>query len=104
MSNSRSAIFATGVLFGAAIGTVTGLIVAPRTGKETRRLIKKSAEAIPEIAEDLSTTAQIQSKRLAASSAKGWVRFQHHCQDAIAVGIEAAKQQRQSLMAKQIEE
>ena len=104
MSNARSAIFATGVLFGAAIGTVTGLIVAPRTGKETRKLIKKSADALPEIAEDLSTTAQIQSKRLAASSAKGWVRFQHHCQDAIAVGIDAAKQQRQSLMAKQVEE
>ena len=104
MSNSRSATFTAGVLFGAAIGTVTGLLVAPRTGKESRKLIKKSAEALPEIAEDLSTTAQIQSKKLAASSAKGWVRFQHHCQDAIAVGVDAAKQQRQALMAKQLEE
>ena len=104
MSNSRSAIFTAGVLFGAAIGTVTGLLVAPRTGKESRKLIRKSAEALPEIAEDLSTTAQLQSQKLAASSASAWVRLQHHCQDAIAVGLEAAREQRQVLMAKQSEE
>ena len=104
MSNSRSARFATGVLFGAAIGTVTGLLVAPRTGRESRRLIQKSVEALPELTEDLSTSAQIQSERLAAMSGRGWGRLQLHIQEAIAIGIDAAKHQKQVLQARQIEE
>ena len=103
MSNSRSAIFTAGVLFGAAIGTVTGLLVAPRTGKESRQLIQKSAEALPELAEDLSTTVQLQSERLLTSSARGWVGLRLRWQDAIAVGLEAAREQRQSLQSKQSE-
>ncbi len=86
MSNSRSARFASGVLFGAAIGTVTGLLLAPRTGREARQLVKKSVQALPELAEDL------------------WVRFQARWQEAIAVGIEAANQQRQVLQARQRED
>lgn len=104
MSNSRSARFASGVLFGAAIGTVTGLLLAPRTGREARQLVKKSVQALPELAEDLSVSAQIQSERLAAVSARGWVRFQARWQEAIAVGIEAANQQRQVLQARQRED
>lgn len=104
MPNSRSARFATGVLFGAAIGTVTGLLLAPRTGRESRRLIQKSAEALPELAEDLSTSVQIQSERLAAVSGRGWGRLQLHFQDAIAIGVEAAKHQKQVLQARQIED
>lgn len=104
MSNSQSKSFAAGVLFGAAIGTVTGLLVAPRTGRETRKLIKKSAEAVPELTEDLSSSAQIQTKRLAAASAKRWVNIQTRWQEAIAVGIDAANQQRQALQTKQPED
>lgn len=104
MSNSRSARFAMGVLFGAAIGTVTGLLVAPRTGRDSRRLIKKSVEALPELTEDLSTNAQIQSERFAAMSGRGWGRLQIHIQEAIAIGVDAAKHQKQVLQAKQIEE
>lgn len=104
MSNSRSARFATGVLFGAAIGTVTGLLLAPRTGRESRRIIQKSAEALPELIEDFSTSAEIQSERFAAMSGRGWGRLKFHVQEAIAVGVEAAKHQKQVLQAKQIED
>ena len=53
MSNNRSGTFIGGVLLGAAVGTITGLLMAPRTGKETRQFLKKSADALPELAEDL---------------------------------------------------
>ena len=104
MSNSQSKSFAAGVLFGAAIGTVTGLLLAPRTGRETRKVIKKSAQAVPELTEDLTTSAQIQTERLAAASAKGWVNLQTRWSDAIAVGVQAAKQQRQALQVKDQED
>ncbi len=41
MSNNRSGIFIGGVMLGATIGALAGLLVAPRTGKETRKLLKK---------------------------------------------------------------
>jgi gas vesicle protein len=40
MSNNRSGIFIGGLMIGAAIGTLAGLLVAPRTGRETRKLLK----------------------------------------------------------------
>jgi len=48
MSNNRSGVFIGGLMLGAAIGTLTGLLIAPRTGRETRKLLKKSADASPE--------------------------------------------------------
>jgi gas vesicle protein len=51
MSTKRSGLFIGGLLVGSAIGAVTGLLMAPRTGKETRQILKKSADALPELAE-----------------------------------------------------
>ncbi|HAX75327.1 MAG TPA: gas vesicle protein, partial [Cyanobacteria bacterium UBA11372] len=63
MSENRSGSFIVGLLLGAAAGTITGILVAPRPGRETRKLLKKSADALPELAEDLSTSVQIQADR-----------------------------------------
>ncbi|MFM7407704.1 MAG: YtxH domain-containing protein [Cuspidothrix sp.] len=97
MSNNRSGIFIGGLMLGAAIGTVVGLIVAPRTGRETRKLIKKSANAIPELAEDISTSVQIQADRLAHSTLQTWDQTVDRLQEAITVGIEATQQENQNL-------
>ena len=40
--NNNSGLFMVGVVIGSMVGTVTGLLLAPRSGKETRRIIKKS--------------------------------------------------------------
>lgn len=37
---------ASGFLLGAAIGTVTGLILAPRSGKKTRRMLQSKSSRI----------------------------------------------------------
>ncbi|MGL5080960.1 MAG: YtxH domain-containing protein [Microcoleaceae cyanobacterium] len=93
MSNQRSGLFVTGLLLGSAIGTVVGLLVAPRTGKETRRLLKKSADAFPELSEDLSTTFQIQAGRLSKSTARNWDDTLVRLKEAIAAGLAASQQQ-----------
>lgn len=96
MSNNRSGVFVGGFLLGAAIGTLTGLLVAPRAGRETRQLLKKSADALPELAEDLSTSVQMQADRLSESALRNWDETLERLREAIAAGIEASQQERQS--------
>ncbi len=96
-SRSRSSSFTVGLLLGTAVGTVAGLLTAPRTGKETRALLKKSAQALPELAEDLSTTLQIHAHRLSDSALLSWKETLDRLQDAVDAGTEAAQAQRQRL-------
>ena len=103
MSNNRSGVFIGGVLLGAAIGTLTGLVMAPRPGTETRRLLKKSVSALPELAEDLSTSVQIQADRLSESALRNWDDTLERLREAIAAGIEASQQERQILDSESIE-
>lgn len=97
MSNNRSGIFIGGLMLGAAIGTLAGLLVAPRTGRETRKLIKKSANAIPELAEDISSSVQIQADRLSTSTLENWDETVDRFREAIAVGIDATQREIQNL-------
>lgn len=86
-----------GFLLGAALGAVSGLLLAPKTGKETRRLLKKSADALPDIAEDLSTNVQLQADRLSTSALRNWDGTLIRLKDAIAAGIEASRQENRRL-------
>jgi len=97
MSKNRSGIFIGGLMLGAAIGTLAGLLVAPRTGRETRKLIKKSANAIPELAEDISTSVQIQADRLSTSTLQNLDETVDRLREAIAVGVDATQRESQSL-------
>ncbi|MEH1845169.1 MAG: YtxH domain-containing protein [Nostoc sp.] len=97
MSNNRSGIFIGGLMLGATIGALTGLLVAPRTGRETRKILKKSANAIPELAEDLSTSVQIQADRLSASALRNWDETLDRLREAIAAGVDATHKESQIL-------
>jgi gas vesicle protein len=97
MSNHRSGTFLGGMIIGAALGTVAGLLVAPRTGRETRQLIKKSADALPELAEDLSTTIQLQADRLSETALRNWDDTLGRLREAIAAGLEATQREHQIL-------
>ncbi|RDH52053.1 gas vesicle protein, partial [Mastigocladus laminosus WC112] len=88
MSNNRSGVFIGGLMLGATIGALTGLLMAPRTGRETRKLLKKSADALPELAEDLSTSVQIQADRLSANALRNWDETLERLREAIAAGID----------------
>ncbi len=57
MSNS-SGDFIKGLIFGAAVGTVAGILLAPQSGEDTRKDIKKFALDVSDKAQDLYTTSR----------------------------------------------
>ena len=93
---NQTGVFIGGLVIGGAVGTVLGLLIAPRTGKETRKVLKKSADALPELAEDLSSTIQMQADRLSESTLENWDSTLERLQQAIAAGIEASRQTNQA--------
>lgn len=97
MSNNRSGAFLGGMIIGAVFGTVAGLLVAPRTGRETRQLIKKSADALPELAEDLSTTVQLQADRLSETALRNWDGTLGRLREAVSAGLDATQREHQLL-------
>lgn len=96
-NRSGSGSFIGGMLLGAALGTITGLLLAPRTGKETRHLLKKSAEALPELAEDLSSSVQLQADRLSETALRNWDSTLTRLKEAIAAGVEATAKEQQNI-------
>ena len=102
MSDNQSGsggAFIGGVLIGTAIGAITGLLLAPKSGRETRQLLKKSADALPELAEDISTSVQIQADRLSETALRNWDGTLARLRDAIAAGIEASQRDQQAIEA-----
>jgi gas vesicle protein len=100
MSDHRSGssgAFVGGLILGAAAGAVAGLLLAPKTGRETRQILKKSADALPELAEDLSSSVQFQADRLSNKALQNWDGTLARLKEAIAAGIEASQRERQRL-------
>lgn len=97
MSNNRSGGFLGGLLLGAAMGAIAGILAAPRTGRETRQILKKSADALPEMAEDLSTTVQLQADRLSETAVRNWDSTLNRLKEAIAAGVEATQRDHEIL-------
>lgn len=85
-----------GVLLGAAAGTIAGLLAAPRPGQETRKILKKSADALPDLAEDLSTTVHLQADKLSETALKQWDATLGRLKEAISAGVEATRQAQQN--------
>jgi gas vesicle protein len=97
MSANRSGAFMGGLLLGAAAGAIAGLLAAPRTGRETRQILKKSADALPDLAEDLSSTVQYQADRLSETALKNWDGTLARLKDAVSAGVEASAREHQQL-------
>ncbi len=102
MSKNRSGVFIGGLVLGTAIGTLAGLLTAPRTGRETRKLLKKSANALPEIAEDLSTSVQLQADKFSHNARSNWDDTLDRLRLAIAAGIDASQRESQILTQQDI--
>ena len=78
MSKDANKKFALGALIGAAAGVITGLLTAPKSGKETRQDIKDTANKVVVEAEkklkslykDLTVLIEKGTKRLSTESGK----------------------------------
>lgn len=86
-------------MLGTAVGTITGLLIAPRTGRETRQFLRKSADALPEMVEDLAGTLQLQADRLSETTLRNWEQTLDRLREAIAAGQAASEQEYSSLTA-----
>ena len=91
MSKREISTLISGIALGSAVGAVVGLLVAPRSGRETRQTLKKSAQALPEIAEDVSSSVQWQANRFSESTLNNWDGTLNRLKSAIAAGVEASR-------------
>ena len=96
-------VFLGGLMIGSALGAVIGLLMAPRAGKETRKVIKKSADALPELAEDLTTSIQLQADRLSETTLENWEGTLDRLRLAIAAGVETSRATRKSSILNETE-
>ena len=93
MSQSNSSDFMGGLLAGAAIGTVIGLLAAPRSGKYTRKVLKKSADAVPDLITDLSTSLQFHTDKLSHTTLQNWDSTLERLKEALIAGQAASRQE-----------
>ena len=91
MSRQQSGSFFGGMLLGAAAGAVVGLLLAPRPGRDTRRVLKKSLEALPELLEDVSSSLHLQADRLSDSTLRRWDGTLEQLQEALRAGKAASE-------------
>jgi len=91
VGQSAGGAFVGGVILGAAMGAVAGLLTAPKSGKETRRVLRKSADALPELVEDLATSLQLQTDRLSETAVHNWSGTLDRLRHAIAAGQAASR-------------
>ncbi|NJL46976.1 MAG: YtxH domain-containing protein [Leptolyngbyaceae cyanobacterium SM2_5_2] len=93
MDEKSSGGFWGGMIVGTAMGAVVGLLIAPRTGRETRQILRKSADALPELVEDLSASVYLQADRLSETALANWEHTLTRLRAAIAAGQAASRQE-----------
>jgi gas vesicle protein len=81
----------TGFLLGAALGTLSTLLLAPRSGRETRAQLRSALEEMARLTEDLTLDVQGQAERLSEQALKQWEDTLNRLRESIAAGIEASQ-------------
>jgi gas vesicle protein len=95
MADKNRGTFVGGIFIGAAIGAVTGLLVAPRKGRDTRKILNKTVSAVPQMAEDISSSIQLQADKLSAAAGDRWHDTLDRLATAISAGIVASQSVRE---------
>ncbi|WP_310483823.1 YtxH domain-containing protein [Chamaesiphon sp. VAR_48_metabat_403] len=96
MANKNRGTFVSGMFIGAAIGTVTALLVAPRQGRDTRKVLGKTIAAVPQMAEDISSSVMLQADKLSAAAGDRWHDTLERLATAISAGVVASQSAREA--------
>lgn len=83
--------FILGVVVGSSIATIATLLFSPRNGQENRKIVSKTAQALPEMAQDISSNLQINGDRLSQSALQKWDNTLNRLKKAITAGVEASQ-------------
>jgi gas vesicle protein len=97
MADKNRGSFLGGMLIGTAIGVVAGLLVAPRKGRDTRKLLNKTVTAVPQMAEDISSSVQLQADKLSTAAGDRWHDTLDRLSTAISAGIVASQSVREQV-------
>ncbi|BAW95159.1 hypothetical protein NIES970_00590 [[Synechococcus] sp. NIES-970] len=97
MAERKEGAFVGGLLLGGTVGAIAALLLAPRSGRDTRKILKKSLEALPELAEDLADSLQLHTDQLSETARHNWADTLQRLREAIAAGIEASQTEAQRL-------
>lgn len=96
MSKKRYGALVGGMLVGTVAGAAAGIWFSSRRRQRIRYLARKSTAALPEIAEDVSTSMQLRANRLSHVVHSRWDNFLGRLQEAVAVGVEVAREEFQT--------
>ncbi|WP_017293679.1 YtxH domain-containing protein [Geminocystis herdmanii] len=83
--------FLLGIVVGSSIATIATLLFSPRNGQENRKIVSKTAQALPEMAQDISSNLQLNSDRLSQSALQKWDNTLNRLKNAITAGVEASQ-------------
>jgi gas vesicle protein len=95
MADQNRSAFMGGILVGAALGVAAGLLSAPRKGRDTRKILNKTVSAVPQMAEDISSSVQFQADRLSVAAGDRWHDTLDRLSTAISAGIVASQSVRE---------
>jgi gas vesicle protein len=95
MAGKNHGTFIGGIFVGAAIGAVAGLLAAPRKGRDTRKILNKTVSAVPQMAEDIASSVQLQADKLSAATGDRWHDTLDRLSTAISAGIIASQSVRE---------
>jgi gas vesicle protein len=95
MADKHRGTFFGGIVLGTVIGAVTGILVAPRPGRDTRKILSKAMTAVPQMAEDISSSVQLQTDKLSAAAGSRWHDTLDRLATAISAGIVASQSVRE---------
>ncbi|APB33702.1 Gas vesicle protein [Gloeomargarita lithophora Alchichica-D10] len=95
MSRNNAGAFLGGVVLGGVAGVVAGMVLAPRSGQETRRVLGKTAAALPELTADVADNLQLQAQRWTGLLQARWQGTWERLQTALSTGVEAGRQEHQ---------
>jgi gas vesicle protein len=95
MADKNRSTFIGGMFVGAAIGAVAGLLAAPRKGRDTRKILNKTVSAVPQMAEDIASSVQLQADKLSAATGDRWHDTLDRLSTAISAGIIASQSVRE---------
>ncbi|MCY7366696.1 MAG: YtxH domain-containing protein [Chamaesiphon sp.] len=95
MADKNQSTFIGGIFVGAVIGAVAGLLAAPRKGRDTRKILNKTVSAVPQMAEDIASSVQLQADKLSAATGDRWHDTLDRLSTAISAGIVASQSVRE---------